>query len=108
MPGRRNIVVTRQPEWKAEGAERAARLDEAIALCGDVPRAWVIGGAQIYRLALPLADTAEITEVGLDVEGDAFAPALGVQWEAVAREQHVSASGMDYSFISYRNTRQPL
>lgn len=106
LPGRRNIVVTRQPGWHAEGAERAATLDQAIAQCGDVPRAWVIGGAQIYRLALPLADTAEITEVGIDVEGDAFAPALGANWQEVAREHHVSASGTGYSFVRYNNTQQ--
>ena len=106
LPGRRNIVITRQPGWQADGAERAGALADAIALCGEVPRAWVIGGAQIYRLALPLADAAEITEVGLEVEGDAFAPALGAHWKETARGHHVSAGGTGYSFVTYNNTQQ--
>ncbi|MEO7549160.1 MAG: dihydrofolate reductase [Ramlibacter sp.] len=106
LPGRRNIVVTRQPDWQADGAERAATLDEAITLCGDTPRAWVIGGAQIYRLALPLADLAEITEVGIDVQGDTFAPALGAAWHEVTRERRVAAGGTVYSFVTYNNTPQ--
>ena len=104
LPGRRNIVITRQADWGAAGALRAATLDEAIALCGDVPQAWVTGGSEIYRIALPRARTAVVTEIDMDFEGDAFAPRLGDNWHEVARERHVSRSGLPYSFVTYSNT----
>lgn len=102
LPGRRNIVVTRQPGWQAEGAERAGSLQDAIALCQDVPRAWVIGGAELYAQTLPHAQTVVVTEIDRDYDGDAFAPALGEDWREVQRESHVAASGLPYSFVTYR------
>src|SRR5205085_7096397 len=66
LPGRRNIVITRDPNWHAAGAERAGSLDEAIASCADVAQAWVTGGAQIYRLALRRAEVAVVTEIEAD------------------------------------------
>lgn len=105
LPGRRNIVVTRQPAWQAQGAERAGSLEEAIALSASAPRVWVIGGAEMYRLALPRADLVEATLIDRDYEGDAHAPALGAQWQETARASHVSGDGLPYSFVTYR--RQP-
>jgi dihydrofolate reductase len=104
LPGRANIVVSRQADWKAEGATLASSLEQAIALCADAPQAWIMGGAQIYAQAAPLADTAEITEIDADFEGDAFAPELGPQWKEVRRESHTSASGIQYSFVTCHNT----
>ena len=103
LPGRRNIVVTRDAGWRADGAERAGSLDEAIALCGDVERAWITGGAEIYRLALPRADLAVVTEIDADYEGDAFAPHLGAGWREKSRERHLSKTGLAYSFVTYDN-----
>ena len=100
LPGRRNIVITRNAEWSATGAERAASLEDAIALCSDAPQAWVIGGGEIYQLALPLADTVVVTEIDAEYEGDTFAPVLGVEWREVARERHVSKTGLGYSFVT--------
>jgi dihydrofolate reductase len=102
LPGRRNIVVTRQAAWTAAGAERAGSLEDAIALCGDEPRAWVTGGAELYRLALPLAQVVEATVIAQDFEGDAHAPELGPEWREVARQDHRSAAGLAYSFRTYR------
>ena len=104
LPGRLNIVVSRQPDWNAEGATLASSLHEAVTLCADHPQAWIMGGAQIYSQAAPLADTAEITEIDADFEGDAFAPELGPQWKEVRRERHTSASGIQYSFVTCHNT----
>jgi len=104
LPGRRNVVITRQADWRAEGAERAESLEQAIALCGDVPRAWVTGGAEIYNLALPLADLAVVTEIDADYEGDTYAPRLGPQWRETARERHLSKTGLAFSFVNYHNT----
>lgn len=105
LPGRRNIVITRQPDWQAEGAERAGSLQEALALCGDAPKIWVTGGAEIYRQALELAHVAEVTEIDADFTGDAYAPELGPNWREVARSTHTAANGLPYSFVTLQNTR---
>jgi dihydrofolate reductase len=105
LEGRRNIVITRQAGWRAEGAERAGSLGEALALCEGAEQVWIGGGAEIYAQALPLAHVAEVTEVDIEVEGDAFAPTLGPGWTEAARERHVAASGLAYSFVTYRNTQ---
>ncbi|MDB5751333.1 MAG: folA [Ramlibacter sp.] len=107
LPGRINIVVTRQPDWRADGAVHAWTLAEAIAICGDAPRAWVTGGAEIYRLALPLAHLVVVTEIDADFEGDALAPQLGPEWREATRERHLSKTGLDYSFITYRKLPSP-
>jgi dihydrofolate reductase len=107
LPGRLNIVITRQPEWQADGALRAASIEAAMRLCGDAPNAWIMGGAEIYRQAEPLASSAVVTEIDHDYEGDAFAPHLGADWHEEQREAHTAASGMGYAFVTYQNTRQP-
>jgi dihydrofolate reductase len=104
LPGRRNVVVTRQPGWQAAGAERAGSLEEAIALCAGAPLAWVTGGAGLFRQAMPLADTAEVTWIDADFEGDTYAPELGPAWREVARERHTTAAGLGYTFTRYHNT----
>ncbi|MDA7415340.1 dihydrofolate reductase [Xenophilus arseniciresistens] len=103
LPGRTNIVVTRQSDWKAEGAQRAGSLQEAFALAGDVNELWVIGGAQIYAEAEPLARRAIVTEIAQDFEGDAFAPTLGPAWRETARESHIAASGLPFAFVTYEH-----
>ena len=102
LPGRINIVVTRQSDWLAVGALRAAGLPEALSLCGDAPDIWVIGGAEIYRQAEPMAVRAEITEIAQDFAGDAFAPTLGPAWQETARSAQLSASGLAFSFVTYQ------
>jgi dihydrofolate reductase len=101
LPGRLNIVVTRQSDWQAEGALRASSMEEACRLCGDEPDAWIMGGAEIYRQAEPLASTAVVTEIDAEFDGDAFAPVLSSKWHEVQRESHLAASGLPYSFVTY-------
>jgi len=101
LPGRTNVVITRQPGWKEAGAEAAGNLADALALCVASAEVWVIGGSQIYALAAPLADRIEVTEIAQDFEGDTFAPQLGPEWREAAREDHVSSNGMKFSFITY-------
>ena len=106
LPGRRNVVVTRNPDWSAEGAERAGSLEEALQLLEDAPQMYVIGGAEIYAAALPLADELVLTEIDLDVEGDTFFP----DWDRgefveASRESHVSADGTPFAFVTYERTR---
>jgi dihydrofolate reductase len=101
LPGRRNIVVTRQADWQGTGAERALSLAQALTLCADASTAWVIGGAEIYAQALPLAQVIEVTEIDRDYPGDAYAPALGPNWVASSRSDHSDDSGLRYAFVTY-------
>ena len=105
LPGRLNIVVTRQTDWQAEGALCAHSLPEAMALCPVESDAWVIGGAEIYAQALPLATTAVVTEIDIDFDGDAYAPTFGPEWAVTARERLDSIKGFSFSFVTYcKNT----
>lgn len=103
LPGRRNIVVTRQRGWAAEGAAVAHSVGQALAACGDAPEAWVIGGAELYRQALPYAARAVVTEIDAVFEGDAYAPEFGPGWREVARETHTAANGLRFHFVTYVN-----
>ncbi len=99
LPGRRNIVLTRDPQFAAEGAETITALDDMV-----LDDAWVIGGAQVYALALPLAARCEVTEVDVDLgraDGDALAPALDDSWVGSAGDWQNSTSGLRYRFVSY-------
>jgi len=102
LPGRTNVVITRQPDWTGSGAQTAASLADALAQCSTSEEVWVIGGAQIYAQAEPLAQRIEVTEIARDFDGDAFAPQLGAQWIEAARENHVAASGLEFSFVTYQ------
>ncbi len=89
LPGRRNIVITRQPRFLAEGADVVATAEEALNLCAGAPEVAVIGGGEVYRLFWPMVDRLYLTEVDLEVEGDTHFPALDpAEWREVAREHH--------------------
>ncbi len=103
LPNRRNIVITRQADYEAVGAEVVGDLQAAFALCTDVPEIVVMGGAQIYAEALPLATDLRITEVDLNVDGDAYFPSIDASaWQELEREAHVSANGLASSFVHYQ------
>jgi dihydrofolate reductase len=105
LPGRTNIVLTRQSDWQDSGAQRVSDLQEAFSYCKQLASkpdtVWVIGGAQIYAQALPLAHTVVITEIDADIAGDTFAPILGSQWREVLRESHLSSTGLAFSLVTY-------
>jgi len=106
LPGRRNIVVTRNPAWSTKGAERAASLDEALGLLDGSAEVFVIGGSEIFAAALPRADALVLTELELDVEGDVFFP----QWDRdafreVSRIGRVSADGTALAFVTYARVK---
>ena len=104
LPGRTNIVVTRQDDWSEMGAQRSSSLREALQMAeqSNPTTVWVIGGAQIYAQALPLAQRVEVTEIAQAFDGDAFAPELGPEWVETAREAHTSTSGMAFAFVRYQ------
>jgi dihydrofolate reductase len=98
LPGRRNIVISRQADYAAVGAELADSLEGALKLAADAATVFIIGGEQIYRQALPLADRLEITEVDLEPEGDAWFPEIpAVDWQIEAK-----IPGDGYAFVTYR------
>lgn len=102
LPGRENIVVSREPGFEAPGASVAASLEGAIALCADEPVAFVIGGAEIYAAALPLAHGLVLTEIDADYAGDTRFPDWDrTAWRATQRETHASAEGLRFDFALY-------
>ena len=103
LPDRRNIVVTRNPSWSGEGAERATSLDDALRLLEEVGHVFVIGGAEIYAAALPLTDELLLTEIELEVQGDTVFPAWDRDaFQEVQHEERVSADGTPFAFVTYR------
>lgn len=101
LPGRQNIVITRDAAWAADGAQAAHSLDAALGLCSGAAQAWVIGGAQIYALALPQARRVVVTEIDQDIDGDAWAPTLGPEWRETDRQWHTSANGWRLAFVNF-------
>ncbi|BCO28729.1 dihydrofolate reductase [Rhodoferax lithotrophicus] len=102
LPGRLNVVVTRQAGWTADGAVVAHSLEAACAACPVDSTAWVIGGAEIYAQALSLASVAVVTELADNFEGDAFAPVFGPDWVETERQPQTSTNGLHFSFVTYQ------
>lgn len=103
LPNRRNIVITRNADWRHEGVEAVGSIEAAIALVEGAP-AFIIGGAEIYRQSLPLAGQLIITEIHKTFSCDAFFPEVDPeQWEEIAREPHRSeVADLQYSFVTLR------
>ena len=104
LPGRRNIVVTRQAQWQAGGAERAASFDDALKRLGDADKAFVIGGGELYALALPQADELVLTEIDAEfADADTFFPSSArTPFVEVSRESRTAGDGTRYAFVTYR------
>ncbi|MFC4277075.1 dihydrofolate reductase [Achromobacter aloeverae] len=106
LPGRRNIVISRDPAYAAAGAEVVGSLPAALAACADVAQVCVIGGAQIYAAALPLAQRIVATEVQADVEGDAWFPPLPAdEWREISRQAQPGENGYAYDFVEYERNQ---
>jgi dihydrofolate reductase len=106
LPGRRNIVVTRNAAWSATGADAAADLTGALQLASDALKVFVIGGAQLYAAALPLADELVLTEVDSQAPADSFFP----PWDRndfteIHRDPHTDPGGLNYAFVTYQRVK---
>lgn len=106
LDGRRHIVLTRDTGWEEEGAEVARSVEEALKLANG-PHVCVIGGTEIFKLFLPLADRIELTEIAIEPEGDTHMPAFDkADWQEVAREAHVADGNIpahDFVTLMRRN-----
>lgn len=101
LPGRGNIVVTRDADFRADGAIVVHSLDDALACAATAGEACVIGGAEIYRAALARATLVHLTEVHADVEGDTRMPLFDrALWRETAREDHATQEGLSYSYVT--------
>ena len=107
LPGRTNIVVTRDAAYRAQDAVIATTIEAAIARAKEESPEdiMVIGGAEIYRAALPLATHIELTEIHGDIEGDTKFPFDRTQWRETAREDHQTDAGLAYSFVTLQRTK---
>jgi dihydrofolate reductase len=110
LPGRLNIVISRQTDYPVPGGKLAASLPAALTLAENTPsadlavrqEAFIIGGEQLYALALPHADRLMLTEVEMEVAGDAWFPAFSTdEWQEVQRERQVGAEGIAFAFVTY-------
>ena len=104
LPGRRNIVVTRNREYRASGADVVGNLDNALLLTEDADEVFVIGGGELFAEALPRAKRLLLTEIDADHDGDTTMPAPDrSQWREVSREHHPPAGdrSFGYSFVVY-------
>jgi len=102
LPGRLNVVISRDPAYRAEGARVTRSLDDAIRACDGAAQAFVIGGAQIFEQALPRAQCIVATEIHAPVEGDTFFPGLpDSRWREISREPQPEENGYAYDFVVY-------
>ena len=102
LPGRGNVVVTRNPDWSAQGADRAGSVEDALELLESEPHVFVIGGGEIYAAALPFAEELLLTEIDADVEGDTTFPAWERDdFEEVERRERVAEGGTRFAFVRY-------
>lgn len=110
LPGRRSLVVSRQPGLAIGGAEAFGSLDAALRAAAGAPETCVIGGAEVYREALPRAAVVHLTRVHASVQADTFFPALdAAEWEEVAREDRPADErhAHPYSFLTLRRVNRP-
>lgn len=106
LPGRTTVIVTRNTDYRIEGALIAHSLPDALALCENDNEVFLIGGAELYKTGLDLADKLYITEIDLDVAGDAHFPEIPhADFREVAREAHVSEKGLPFSYVTYERSR---
>jgi dihydrofolate reductase len=107
LPGRRNIVITRQTEWTADGADTVTSIGDALALADGGRSAWVIGGAQIFDAVIDHAHRLEITEIRARFSGDTVAPTIGAGWAQTTSSGWLTAkSGLAYKFTGYDKERR--
>jgi dihydrofolate reductase len=106
LPGRRNLVLSTNPAYRAEGAEVFSDLASALEACAG--ECFVIGGAQTYEESLPLAGRLHATEIDAEIEGDVHFPAIGADWHLVEESERLFENDLAYRIRTYERTSAPL
>lgn len=102
LPGRTTVIVSRNQDYTVPGALVVASLQQALEACGNDEEIFVIGGAELYREALPMADRLYLTEIDAEFAGDAYFPEYPQsRWREVAREPHSGTGGLSFSYVVY-------
>lgn len=103
LPNRTNVVITRSRDYRFDGVRVVHSIEDALEAPGDI---FVIGGAEIFKLALPLANRIYATEIDADIEGDVYFPQIGFQWHETSRESHKAdeKNEYNYSYVTYEKT----
>ncbi len=105
LPERRNIVISRNQNLKVQDVEVVKSIEDALKICSSENLIYIIGGEQIYNLAMPYANNIHLTEVNKEVEGDAFFPEFDKkEWKEIARENSKDFIDTSYSFVEYRRS----
>jgi dihydrofolate reductase len=105
LPERRNIVISRNQNLKVQDVEVVKSIEDALKICSSENLIYIIGGEQIYNLAMPYANNIHLTEVNKEVEGDAFFPEFDKkEWKEIARENSKDFNDTSYSFVEYRRS----
>jgi dihydrofolate reductase len=99
LPNRRNIIVTRDKDYNVDNCDVVNSIEEALLLCNN--DCFIIGGGEIYKQTLPIADMIYLTEINSIFEGDTFFPTIDNDWVEVSRESFETEEGLGYSFINY-------
>lgn len=106
LPGRRNIVITRNENYQSDGIEVAKSLEEALKLAGNEEEVMIIGGEQIFKLALPIADRLYITHIEHDFNGDTFFPTYGNEWILISKSEPIEIpDGYSYTYCIYEKSK---
>jgi len=106
LPGRLNVVISRNPAYQAEGATVCVNLEDALQACAGAPRVCIIGGEQLFRLALPDTDEVIATEIHADIEGDTYFPEIDEgEWAEIERLPQPEENGLRYDFVILRRRR---
>lgn len=105
LPGRTTVIVTRDANYKVPGALVANSLEQAVRLCEADEEIFLIGGAELYRIGLPVAERLYVTEIDAEFAGDALFPAIDTgEWKEVSRESGASANGLKFSYVTYKRS----
>ena len=107
LPNRRSIVLTRDGEFQAEGAEACLSVEKLIQDLPSDQEVFVIGGEQIYEALMPYTDRIYATEVNVEIDGDAFFPEISAEWREISREAHTrdEKNEYDYSYVTYEREK---
>jgi dihydrofolate reductase len=106
LPGRRSIVITRNTDWHAHGAEVAPSFEAALALASGAPKIFVVGGAEVFTLALPHADELLLTEIDAEFDADSFFPPWNrADFDLQERDDLTTPDGLNYSFVTYTHKK---